>query len=160
MTKTTFPATLVLLAGMFLIACNNTETKIESIKPTFSLADAKKEIDEVNKKFMDFVAKGDSAGIASLYTTDAKLMFTGAPATMGQAGIQSVFGGIIKSGVTKVDLKTVDVFGTEELLAEEGSVTIYVKEAAVGEEKYIVLWKKEDGKWKLFRDIANSNSAK
>jgi hypothetical protein len=50
------------------------------------------------------------------------------------------------------------VFGTEDLLAEEGEVTIYVKDKAVAEEKYIVLWKKVDGKWKLFRDIANSNS--
>jgi len=44
-------------------------------------------------------------------------------------------------------------------LAEEGEVTVFVGENAVAVEKYIILWKKEDGKWKLFRDIANSNSS-
>jgi uncharacterized protein (TIGR02246 family) len=160
MTKTTFLVTIVLLASTFLISCNNAETKVEPVKPTFSLADARKQIDEANKNFMDFFAKGDSAGIANLYTADAKVMFTGAPSAVGKAAIQSVFGGYIKEGVTKVDLKTIELFGNEDLLAEEGAVTIYVKEAVVAEEKYIGLWKKEEGKWKLFRDISNSNSAK
>ena len=36
-------------------------------------------------------------------------------------------------------------------------LTLYAGDQAVAEEKYIVLWKKEDGRWKLFRDIFNSN---
>jgi ketosteroid isomerase-like protein len=85
-------------------------------------------------------------------------MFAGAPAYVGRENIQRAISGIINSGVTKIDIKTKAVFGTEDLLAEEGEVTIYVKDKAVAEGKYIVLWKKVDGKWKLFRDIANSNS--
>jgi len=64
---------------------------------------------------------------------------------------------IVKSGITKVDLRLKEVFGTEDLIAEESELTLYVKNDAVAEEKCIVLWKKEDGKWKLFRDIFNSN---
>ena len=152
---------LTILASTLIFSCNNSakpETKDEVSKPTFDLAIAKKEIEEANRKFMELVAKGDTIGIANLYTTDAKLMFAGAPSVDGKANINSVFAGILKSGVTKVDLKTIEVFGTEELLAEEGKVTIFVKDKAVAEEKSLVLWKKEDGKWKLFRDMTNSNS--
>ena len=50
---------------------------------------------------------------------------------------------IVKSRITKVDLRLNEVFGTEDLIAEEGELTLYVKNEAVAEEKYIVLWKKE-----------------
>lgn len=150
-----------LVASVLIAGCNNAEksaAKNESTAPAFDLSTAKKEIEAANRNFMEMLAKGDSAGIANAYTADARLMFSGMPPAVGRASIQSVFSGIINSGVTKVDIKTTEVFGTEELLAEEGMVIIYVKEKAVAEEKYIVLWKKEDGKWKLFRDITNSNS--
>lgn len=47
--------------------------------------------------------------------------------------------------------------GNEDLLAEEGNITIYVQDQVVGQEKFIVLWKKENGQWKAMRDIANSD---
>lgn len=144
----------------WLQSCNEkAEIKTDTVAETeFDLTAAKAEIEAANKNFMALVAAGDSIGIANLYTTDAKLMFAGKPADVGRANIQTAFSHMLNTGVTKIDLKTKEVFGTEDLLAEEGEVTVYVKDMVVGEEKYIVLWKKEDGKWKLFRDIANSNT--
>ena len=123
----------------------------------FDISVAKTEIEQENKRLMAFVAAGDSNGISSLYTEDAKLMFTGKPAIVGRDNIRNTFAEILKSGVSKIELKTKDIFGTGNLLAEEGEVTVYVGSAAVAEEKYIILWKREGGVWKLFRDIANSN---
>ena len=79
-------------------------------------------------------------------------------AIVGREAIQTTFSEILRSGVSKIELKTKDVFGEGDLLAEEGEVTVYANGTAVAEEKYIILWKNVDGKWKLFRDIANSNS--
>jgi uncharacterized protein (TIGR02246 family) len=123
----------------------------------FNMIAAKAEIDKTNKKLMASVAAGDSSGIANLYTIDAKLMFTGKPAIVGRENIQAAFSEILKSGVSKIELKTQEIFGAGDLVAEEGEVTVYVNGNAVAEEKYIILWKREDGEWKLFRDIANSN---
>lgn len=106
---------------------------------------------------MAFVAAGDSSGIARPYTIDAKLMFTGKPAIVGRENIQNAFSEILKSGVSRIELKTTDIFGAGDIVAEEGEVTVYVNGNAVAEEKYIILWKREDDGWKLFRDIANSN---
>ena len=124
----------------------------------FDIKAAREEIEAENKKLMAFVASGDSSGVASLYTADAKLMFSGKPAIVGREAIQTTFSEILRSGVSKIELKTKDVFGEGDLLAEEGEVTVYANGTAVAEEKYIILWKNVDGKWKLFRDIANSNS--
>ena len=151
-----------LFIGFTLLSgCNNADTSkttaLNQNKSSFDLTVARKEIEEANRNFMDLVAKGDSVGLANAYTTDAKFMSAGAPAVVGRANIQKAMSGIVKSGITKVDLRLKEVFGTEDLIAEEGELTLYVKNDAVAEEKYIVLWKKEDGKWKLFRDIFNSN---
>jgi len=123
----------------------------------FDMTDARAGIDKTNKKLMAAVAAGDPTAIASLYTVDAKLMFAGKPATVGRDNIQAVFSEILKSGVSKIELKTQEIFGAGDLVAEEGEVTVYVNGNAVAEEKYIILWKREDEEWKLFRDIANSN---
>ena len=157
--QSTFLVSTILISNL-IFSCNNSEktAKVnETNKKTFDLATTKKEIEEANRNFMDLVAKGDSVSLANLYTSDAKFMTAGAPAFVGTANIQKAMSGIIKSGVTRIDLKSKEVFGTEELVAEEGEVTLFVKNTTVADEKYIVLWKKQDGKWKLFRDIFNSN---
>ncbi|GAA0877459.1 hypothetical protein GCM10009119_04270 [Algoriphagus jejuensis] len=143
---------VVLFAG----SCNTKPSTGESqaITPTFNLETAKAEIEDANRRFMTVLANGDSIGIANSYTSGAKVMFAGAPSHVGKAAIQTKFSQIINSGVTKVELKTTEVFGSEALLAKGAEVTVYVSDIAVGEEKYIILWKEEDGKWKLFRDIA------
>jgi len=158
MTKISLFASSLLIGVSILSSCNKTDTSkaVTEDKPKFDLGVAKKEIEQANRDFMALVAKGDSVGLANFYTIDAKFMNGGAPAVEGRANIQTAMSEIIKSGITKLDLRSIDVFGTEDLLAEEGELTLFVKNDVVGEEKYTVLWKKEDGRWKLFRDIFNS----
>lgn len=138
-------------------SCNEKPKEKEPSVPEFNLTTAKAEIEEANKNFMALVAAGDSIGLANAYTKDAKFMSAGAPSVVGRTDIQTAMSNIIKSGITRVDIRLENVYGTEDLIAEEGELTLFVGDDAVAEEKYIVLWKKEDGKWKLFRDIFNSN---
>lgn len=140
-----------------LQSCSEKPKEQEVPVSEFNLETAKAEIEEANKNFMELVAAGDSVGLANLYTTDAKFMSAGAPSVVGRANIQGAMSGIVQSGITGVDLRLENVYGNEDLIAEEGELTLFAGEQAVGVEKYIVLWKKEDGRWKLFRDIFNSN---
>ena len=154
---TTFihPTAMILILLFCATSCNT--PRIEN-KTSFDLANTKKEIEEAGRNFMALVAKGDSVGLANCYTTDAKFMGSNSPAVSGRTKIQSVVASIINSGVTKFDLRLTEVWGTEELIAEEGEFTLATKEGTqLDKGKYIVLWKKEDGKWKLFRDCFNSD---
>lgn len=152
-----------LLFASFITSCNektevSTEVTTEAVaEPTFNLTTAKAEIEAANEEFMTLFAAGDSVGLANLYTQDAKFMNTGAPAITGRNNIRSALAGIINSGITRADLITVEVWGTEDLITEEGKLSLFVEEAEVYQGKYMVLWIKEDGKWKLFRDIFNSD---
>lgn len=114
-------------------------------------------IEGLNKRFSELFVKGDSAGVANLYTHDAKFMDAGAPAVTGRAAIQSTMAGFMKAGITKVDFHTTAVFGCDSLVAEEGNLQLFIQSQKVADDKYIVLWKKEEGQWKIFRDISNSN---
>jgi ketosteroid isomerase-like protein len=137
--------------------CNEKPKEKEQTVNEFNLTAAKAEIEEANKNFMTLVAAGDSVGLANSYTIDAKFMSAGAPSVVGRANIQTAMSNIVQSGITGVDLRLENVYGKEDLIAEEGELTLFVGDDAVAVEKYIVLWKKEDGRWKLFRDIFNSN---
>ena len=150
---------VTLLFVSFITSCNKKaeEATEPVVEPTFNLATAKAEIVAANKEFMAFFAANDSIKLASLYAEDAKFMMNGAPATSGRKNIQSVMSAIMNSGITGVDLRTIEVWGTENLVTEEGELSLFVGDTEADQGKYIVLWKKEDGKWKLFRDIFNSN---
>ncbi len=123
----------------------------------FNLSTARAEIEAANKQFMTLLAVADSIGIGNLYTQDARIMMSGAPSISGIENIQATFSGMIKSGISKVNLRTIEVWGTEDLITEEGAYSLFAGEAEVDKGKYLVLWKKEDGNWKLFRDILNTD---
>ena len=155
---------LVLLTMTFLFvsvitSCKETAKEMpETIAELeFNLSVVKSEIITANKEFMTLMASNDSVGLANLYTLDAKIMMNGTPAISGRSSIQSVFSGIMNSGISSIELRTIGVWGTKELVVEEGELSLFVGDKEVDQGKYLVAWKNEEGKWMLFRDIFNSN---
>jgi len=149
-----------LLGFMAFVGCKeapkeDTEVVVEA---TFDLAMAKQEIIAANNEWKSKFEASDSAGVANLYAPDGKIMMNGAPAIVGRAQIQSTLHGLISSGVTGIDLTTLDVWGTEDMVTEEGQLALYVGDQKVDQGKFLVLWKKIDGKWYLFRDCFNSDN--
>jgi len=85
-------------------------------------------------------------------------MGANAPALVGRNNILSAFSGFIKAGVTQIGLKVTNVWDGNGILAEEGVFTVATKDGhQLDRGKYIALWKKEDGQWKIFRDCSNSD---
>lgn len=133
------------------------ETEQAATQKTFDLLNAKAEIQATNDVFTDLVAQKDSIALTKMYTTDAKFMVGGGPSAVGHQEIQSAMYGIFKSGITGAQITTKEVFGNEDLLVEESNVLLFVGDQQVADEKAIVVWKKVNDEWKLFRDIFNSN---
>jgi ketosteroid isomerase-like protein len=152
---------ILFISSPLFVACGDktASTTTEEAKASFDLGAAKKTIDSINVVFGNMVSKGDSVGLASLYTSDAKFMMPNAPTVSGRSAIQSAFAGLFAAmGTPGLTLTSNDVWGTEELLTEVGSYTMTDKTGKQIETgKYIDLWKMEDGKWKLHRDIFNSD---
>jgi uncharacterized protein (TIGR02246 family) len=117
----------------------------------------KAEIEAINAKWSEFFNKGDFAGIASLYTTDATAFPPGSAMVQGADAI----GAMWKSMAEKVrnpKLTTLDVKLLGPAAAQEiGTFSLKTKgltpQDVTG--KYVVIWKKVENEWKLTTDIWN-----
>src|SRR5207253_1197244 len=114
------------------------------------------------KALTDAVLRRDAAGVANLFTSDAKLMLPGFETVTGRDAIQQFWQGGLSGGMVKgVILKPLEVTGEANgLLAEAGIVTAL---DADGKEKdrsrYLIVWKREESEWRIHRDMVNPELA-
>ncbi|MEN7550732.1 nuclear transport factor 2 family protein [Rapidithrix thailandica] len=149
---------LILLLGIagFLQSCN-TAPPDQKMEPM----DNKAAIMEANKAFEEAVAQQDAAKVAELYTMDGQILPTGHDILSGHEAIQNFISTVMEEGnVRRVELETLEAEAIGETSFEVGRYSLFGEnDEMVDQGKYIVIWKMEDGKWKLHRDIFNSNMA-
>lgn len=142
------------MVAISLVACkSSTETK-----PVFNLESAKKEIAEMNKRFEDAVINSDTVALVNLYSDDAKWMNPNAPSVIGKEALKSELSKLLNAGIGSAKLNTTDVWGDENYVTEEGNYVLNAKDGSqldIG--KYLVLWKRVDGKLMFFRDMFSSD---
>lgn len=117
------------------------------------------QIMEANKLFMVAVENGDKLALSNFYTGDAKLFPANGSIIDGQESIVEFWSATLGMGINKVLFETekAEKYGT--IAIEEGKYSLYVGGGQVVDQgKYVVTWKNEAGKWKVFRDIWNGNS--
>ena len=118
------------------------------------------EIEAANAQFSSAAAKGDGAALAALYAPEGQVMPAGSDPIRGAQAIQKFWQGALDSGVAAIGLKTIDVFGRGPTATEVGEYELRDKAGKVLDHgKYIVVWQRADGKWKLLRDMFSTNVA-
>ena len=117
----------------------------------------KAEIEAVNAKWIEFFNKGDFAGVASLYTTDATALPPGSAMVQGRAAIEVMWKGMAEQ-VSDPKLTTLDVKPLgPSAVREIGTFSLKTKGPTPQEVsgKYVVVWEKVGNDWKLATDIWN-----
>lgn len=118
----------------------------------------RQEIEAANAIFMAAFGRGDAAGLAALYTADGQLLPTNSDVVSGSAAIQEFWQGAIDMGLKKATLDTVEVDDCGNTAVEVGRYTLIAGDDSVADAgKYVVIWKRQDGGWKLHRDIWNTS---
>jgi uncharacterized protein (TIGR02246 family) len=121
------------------------------------------EIRAANRNFMDRYKRGDAAGVAALYTEDAKLLPPDSQMMDGTDAIRSFWQGAMDMGVKEATLETVDVESRDDLAYEIGRYTLVIQskggESTTAKGKYVVVWKNRDDVWRLHVDIWNGNAS-
>lgn len=120
-------------------------------------------IEEVNAQFGAAVSRGDTATVADLYTDDAAVLAPNAEVVRGKQSIKALFDGMIQQmGIPQLSLQTQGVEEIGDTACEIGQYTLKIQppggEAVTDIGKYVVIWKREGGDWKLAVDIWNTNS--
>lgn len=106
-------------------------------------------------------AAQDTLGIGALYAPDAELLPPGRPRVVGADSIRHGFA-LSAQGNTGLRLTTVEVRVARagDVAVEEG-VWVWRGQGTSGpiedRGKYVVVWVKRDGDWKIHRDIFNSD---
>ena len=111
-----------------------------------------------NKQFMAAFDGGDAAGVASLYTQGSQLLPPNADVMAGRGAIQAFWQGAMDMGIKSAQMEIDEVEAHGDTAIEVSTYTLRGEGGqALDQGKYIVIWKREDGQWKLHRDIFNSS---
>jgi uncharacterized protein (TIGR02246 family) len=124
------------------------------VAPAFA---QKARLEAVNAKWMELFGKGDFDGVAQLYTADATAFPPGSAMVKGRAAIGAMWKGMAEH-VSNPKLTTLDVKRMSAHSAREiGTFSLMTRDPTPKEisGKYIVVWEKVRGDWKLAADIWN-----
>lgn len=126
--------------------------------PAFDLLAARALIEQKNAQFTAAHIAGDVAAIDAMFTRDAKSFPPGAEAVVGPEALHTLTVDYLKSGITAFTEKTTDLYGTADLLIDQGEYSVtYGPENTVERGKYLNVWKQEDGEWKIHANIWNTS---
>jgi uncharacterized protein (TIGR02246 family) len=117
--------------------------------------DARAAVEAGNRAFIAAFLRGDARAVAELYTEDAEVIAPGAPVARGRSAIGAAWQKSMDSGVKDLTLNTANVESSSDLACETGTVRLVAKDGSVTEGRYVVVWKRTNGKWQLYRDIWN-----
>lgn len=126
----------------------------------------KHEIDALDAQWVAAFKAKDFATIESLMAPDALLLVPGAPPVQGPKAVTETWKswGELPGIAITFSAQRVEAAASADLAYNYGAYTYTFafdsdKGPFVENGKYIVVWKKIDGAWKIAADIFNSNSA-
>jgi ketosteroid isomerase-like protein len=125
-------------------------------------ADESARIRAGTKSWVESFNLGNAGAVVALYTHDAVLMPPGAPLARGTAAIKEAIAkeiaGTKKAGLTFA-MGSVDEVGMSGDMAWHMGTYVVKDKAgkAVDAGKFLEVWQKKDGKWRMVRDIWNSD---
>jgi ketosteroid isomerase-like protein len=143
-----------------LAACNHEKATGTETASTFSLDSAKAQIAASNAVYGECFGKNDSVAFVNCYTEDACINPPNMPRMCGKAAVGAFFSEGVKMGMKQLKLTTDEVMGGKDGVIETGKYEVIVEGGvSVDKGKFIVMWKEENGKWKMHRDVWNSDAA-
>ena len=111
-----------------------------------------------NERFVRAVRTGDSATMPSLYTRDAQILPPNGDAVIGADAIAQFWQAFSELGIAEARPVTLEVIPMGDYALEVGESSGFGEDGALMDRgKIMVLWKKEEGVWRMHRDTWNSS---
>src|SRR6476619_2021887 len=102
------------------------------------------ELAVINERFSEALAGQDADAVVSMYTDDARLLFTGMPIIRGREAIAKMMGAWLAESPHRMTFRTGDIWEAGEIVVDVGTY-----ESPRGAGKYVVLYERQaDGSLK------------
>lgn len=123
-------------------------------------ASAVEAIRQLDRQWVQMVADKDTAGIVQLYVEGAgRIMPPQAPAMVGHEALRQFWGAAVNFPKLTFGPDTIVVAGGGDMAVDIGTATYRTPGASSDTQgKYVVVWTKRDGEWKVLSDIFNTNA--
>ena len=119
-----------------------------------SASDVRDAISTANERFMTAFRDGDAGAVAACYTADAQLLPANSDAIAGTQAIEGFWRGATGLGIADIRLETSEIEALGDTAIEVGRYTLAGADGgAIDNGKYLVVWHRDAGEWKLHRDI-------
>ncbi|AOW19301.1 TonB family protein [Urechidicola croceus] len=147
---------------LITIGCD-TNKKVSTVEfrnndTTFNIASMKEFIKEKTIKFTNAHIIGDTVFLNNTFTTDAKIFAPNSDLVIGRDAISTINSERVNFGIKEFTEKSLYFYGNENYLIDEGNYYLrYGEKNIIDQGKYITIWKKEDGDWKIFSNIWNTS---
>jgi len=120
------------------------------------------EIQAAQDRLTEAVCTGDAHRAAALYTDDARLIPQGAPTCNDRGAIAAFFSGTFENGIAGARFTTDEVDGDDAQAAEIGRYELFAAQPngdqiRVADGRYLIVWRKVDGDWRIHRDMFNTH---
>jgi len=160
--RTAFAGALALL---FLAAagCGDRQPSIDGTAVGLPHAEAEAEaIRGLSRQWAEADSMRDVARAVMFYAPDAVEMASNTPIVKGRDAIQRWYESWLLDPKNRIEFatETVEVAEAGDLAYERGTYRFFTKTGSGEDEdvgKYLTVWKKVDGQWKVLADMANSD---
>lgn len=140
------------LATLILVSCTTAPQDTEMIGREFQALD---------RQFAAAIDRGDAAAAAGLYTEDARFLPPNSDAVVGRDAIQAFIRRMIESGAHDFQFMQAEVHVMGEIAYDRGEIQSSVQpekgEPMTSKSKYLCIWTRENGEWKIDVCIFNSS---
>jgi len=149
------------LAFAMLTSCNTNAPADQSAKPSNDRLDAaamKKIVEDRNLIYDKAFVAGDSTTVMAHFTEDARVFPTNSDQVIGKKAIAPLISQFLKFGIRTFTDETTRVIGAGDYIIEEGNYFLGGdKGATIDKGKYICVWEKENGEWKVCSNMWNTS---
>lgn len=108
----------------------------------------------------NILSSGDAEQIGDLYTQEGQLLPPGSDFVTGREAVAEFWIGVGETGVETIDIEPIEVETHESTAWRVGTATLTDADGStIDQGKFIEIWNREGGEWRIHRDIWNSNTA-
>ena len=148
---------LFIATATIILSCGDHSPQTAS-EVKFDLEPVKNHITEMNKTYGSRFTTNDSAFYVERYCEDAQVMCPNLETVKGREAIRKFFYGDGSNTSAVIELPEGNIYGNGDLIVEESTYNFPDGKGGSSDKgKFIALWKMEDGKWKLYREIWNTD---